>query len=229
MSNSPMTTLYDTIEAMVSAMLSDVNTCMPGEIVGVADLVSKGLVDVKPLVKKRFTDGETLAMPTVYSVPVMYCRTSSDVGITFPLAKGDGVLLVFSQRSLDEWLDKGGEVDPRDNRCHDITDAIAIPGLFHSGAGSAIPDNTTVTVKYKSSTIVMKSNGDVEIKASGKVVADGSAIELGSGVVKKLINATLVTLYNAHTHNCASPGSPSGPPIVPLVEATVATSKTKAA
>lgn len=39
---------------------------------------------------------------------------------------GDGVLLVFSQRSIENWLD-GSKGSPDDPRMFDLSDAFAIP------------------------------------------------------------------------------------------------------
>ena len=68
----------------------------------------------------------------IYNVPVLFPR-SRKAAVTFPLEKGDTVLLVFAERSLDEWIEKGGnKVSPEDPRRHDMSDAIAIPGCFHA-------------------------------------------------------------------------------------------------
>jgi len=38
-------------------------------------------------------------------------------------------MLLFSQASIDKWRKQGGKVDPVRDRRHDLSDAIAIPGL----------------------------------------------------------------------------------------------------
>ena len=48
--------------------------------------------------------------------------------ITFPVAEGDTGLLLFAESSLDKWLVSGGTVDPEDDRRHDLTDAVFLPG-----------------------------------------------------------------------------------------------------
>jgi hypothetical protein len=45
------------------------------------------------------------------------------------VSPGDPCLLIFSDRSLDSWLDRGGEVDPIDLRRHHLSDAVAILGV----------------------------------------------------------------------------------------------------
>lgn len=63
------------------------------------------------------------------SVPVMFPRGGGTF-ITWPIEKGDQVLLVFQDRSIDRWTAKGGVVDPIDPRAHHLSDAVAIPGFY---------------------------------------------------------------------------------------------------
>lgn len=91
-------------------------------------------VDVKPLIKRRIVgeEGEELLeeLPIIPDVPVRFPR-NANFFMTFPLAPGDLVMLVFAERSLDNWLAGTGEdTDPDEFRMHDITDAVACPGLY---------------------------------------------------------------------------------------------------
>lgn len=87
---------------------------------------------VKPLLQGAHVqeDGTDLAasLPVLPNVPVLF-PGAGGFRVTFPIQVGDTVLLVFSDRALDGWLERGGEVDPQDGRKHHLTDAVAIPGL----------------------------------------------------------------------------------------------------
>lgn len=87
---------------------------------------------VQPLIFDGVPDETGTRQPdriaVVENVPVVF-PGSGAFSITFPISKGDTVLLVVSSSSIDRWLAIGGEVDPIDDRRHHITDAIAIPGL----------------------------------------------------------------------------------------------------
>jgi len=89
--------------------------------------------NVQPLIMDEDFDdlGERVAqrLPVVTNVPVCF-PGAGGYRVTFPMAIGNTVLLVFSSSSLDRWLSRGGEVDPEDDRHHHISDAVAIPGLF---------------------------------------------------------------------------------------------------
>src|SRR5688572_9189268 len=102
------------------------------------------LIDAKPLIKDRVEgpDGEptSLDVPVITNVPVLF-PGAGGFHVTFPVNRGDTVLLVFTDRSLDAWLDRGGLTDPDDARRHHISDAVALLGL-HSNR-DAIPDIDT--------------------------------------------------------------------------------------
>lgn len=125
----PNPTLADAIRRAVDLAVADVHVAIPGRVERV-DL-AKALVDVKPLVKDRYEEdgvAKSQSVPVVTNVPLVF-PGAGGMRISFPVAKGDTVLLVFSERSLDSWLVRGGEVDPLDDRRHSLSDAVAIPGL----------------------------------------------------------------------------------------------------
>ena len=93
-----------------------------------------------------------------------------------------------------------------------------------------------LTGTYYSQTIRIKdSNGNkVQMAASGitvegvQVVIKGTTVDVAGQGGEPLIKAqTFLSLFNAHTHVCTAPGSPSGPPVPPLTP-VVLTTKTKA-
>jgi hypothetical protein len=105
-------------------------------------------VDVKPLIKDTMVDDEgnqiAISVPIIQSVPVHF-PGGGKFRITFPIAVGDEVLLIFSERSIDKWAVLGGEVDPKDPRRHALSDAIAIPGLRNFK--NALEDVSTTSMK----------------------------------------------------------------------------------
>jgi len=141
----------DLLELIYGAIRSDrseLNTCMPGYIVSYNKEAQT--CTVRPvfqrIVAARLVDNPQEngipAMPaTIDDVPVVFPR-SGEFGLTFPIKYGDTVMILFSQRSLDEWLPAGGgraagddaggggTVRIRDYRLHNRTDAIVVPGLF---------------------------------------------------------------------------------------------------
>lgn len=70
---------------------------------------------------------QTSRPTAITNVPVTFPGTADGFRSTVPLAKGDTVLLIYVNRSLDQWLQRGGAVDPLDDRQHRPDDAVAIP------------------------------------------------------------------------------------------------------
>jgi hypothetical protein len=105
---------------------------------------AKRQIDAQPLIQDVFEDEDPDTVwledkPVICNVPVVY-PSGGGLSITFPLALGDPVLLVFADESLDKWLSVGGStpLDPLDERNHSVNDAIAIPGVrpFSSPGGA---------------------------------------------------------------------------------------------
>tara|TARA_R100001082_G_C4357902_1_gene157809 strand:+ start:318 stop:908 length:591 start_codon:yes stop_codon:yes gene_type:complete len=83
-------------------------------------------VEVQPAI----TNNRGEKLPIIVRVPVVYPMSSSkQMGVAYPLAAGDYVVLLFNQESLDEWLSNGGEQEPYDVRSFDLSDAMAVPGI----------------------------------------------------------------------------------------------------
>ena len=138
--------LADLILMAIRANQVELNTCMPATIVSYDS--AKQTASVQPSFKRMRLDTKSfITRAVIDDVPVVFPR-SQGRGIVFPIAAGDPVMLLFSQRSLDSWLDKGGEIDLADTRLHNINDAIAVPGLTSiNDALSPTPSSTALEVR----------------------------------------------------------------------------------
>lgn len=130
-----MSDLVDLLNAATASALAGVHTCLPGQIESYDH--SRQRASVKPLLKKAYLDGKAESLPVIDGVPVVF-PASSDFSFTYPLKDGDTVLLVFAERSMEKWLQRGGETEPGDPRKFDLTDAIALPGLKPFGGGNGL-------------------------------------------------------------------------------------------
>lgn len=175
------------VRRMVEMFLRNVRGALPG-VIEDYDAATQ-TASVKPLLMEGYFDeaGERKvdSLPVIPDVPVVF-QGAGDFSITFPLSRGDTVLLIFAGGSLDKWLQYGGEVDPLDDRRFDLSDAIAIPGL------RAKPD----------------ASGNVDGSA---MVFGASLLKLGSKdandpVVRKSDLDIFRTTYNNHTHNDPASG-----------------------
>lgn len=183
--------------------------------------------EVKPQLKftlrDEFAGKEAIEdLPIICDVPIMFPRFG-DFAMTMPVTAGDTVLLVFCDRSIDKWKTNGGNVDPIDLRAHDISDAVAIPGLYPkpemlpstltTGMALGKIGDTTLQIHIGSSSINLGGPGAVEFVA----LATKTLTEL----------QTLNTWLVSHTHPTGV--GPSGPPTVPPpTPNSVAATKVKA-
>jgi len=136
-------TMLDVILNAIRSNQLEFNTAMPATVLSYD--ISTRTCSVKPSFKRTQIDIETTySRGQINNVPVMF-PGSGGRGASFPLKKDDSVLLLFSQRSLDDWLVRGGEVRLTDSRLHNMTDAIAIPGLLPSSeAMSGLKEGYTI-------------------------------------------------------------------------------------
>lgn len=111
------------------AAIGAIQTALPATIVDYDSSTQKATVAVVPCFRRRERGALTCFRPNpIPNVPVVF-PSSAGYSLTFPLTAGDPVTLVFSGRSMDEWLLTGeAETEPADPRRFSLIDAIAIPG-----------------------------------------------------------------------------------------------------
>ena len=163
------------IRQSILYQLNNIHTCLPAEIVSYD--YTKQRATVQPLLNKVWSDGTSTPMPEQQNVPVIFPRAGG-ASLTFPVIAGDTCLLVFIERSTDVWKTVGGQVNPDDPRKFDLSDGVAIMGLFPFSESSQAENNTDVFLTYAGSKIVIKQNGDVVIDTASKVAIGNSTTEV---------------------------------------------------
>ena len=179
-------------EAVKGSIFGLVHVSMPGVVVSY-DRDSQ-TASVQPVLQARQVDEEgtstALKLAPLGGVPVLFPQGSGGLySITWDLLPGDPVLLVFSERSLDEWKATGStDIAPQDYRRFDPSDAVAWAGLSSPAAPL----------------------GAKSIKATTLVVR-APAICLGSAdaVQRAMLGDACTALLNGHIHGTAV--GPSGP------------------
>lgn len=164
------------LESAMSQHGENKHTAIPGIVVSGGG----GKVNVKPSLNRRLKDGSVESLPVIPNVPVWFPR-GGGASITWPVKAGDGCLLVFSERSLDEWKGGGGEFTPDDPRRNGLSDAIAFVGLDATGEGS--------------DAIELKMGGvTLEVSGGGVAITGGSVTHNGTNI------------GDTHTHGGVSSG-----------------------
>lgn len=190
-------TLTEVIRTGIESALWDMCKVMPGRVESYDP--STQLANVQPLLKKLITleDGTEASesRPVVPNVPVVQ-MFGGGYGVQLPITKGDTVLLVFADASLDIWKARGGEVDPIATHAHHVADAIAIPGLHAQDAKRPSVNE-----------LVIGKDGGLQVKI------DGSRVDLGGGATEAAVLGdslqsalnTFLSALNTFQLLCAGP------------------------
>jgi hypothetical protein len=182
---------------------------------------------VKLLIKQVMRDMSTAEYPLIGGVPVVMPRTAF-AGIQMPVAIGDKVLLIFTQKSIENVLytDLSGTsipqtVDPRSTRLKDYNDCVALVGF--SDYVGAHGTSTSLTIKNNigkeaENKIELTADGTVNVK-SLKVVVEAEEVEVNATKASftcpvEAPNFLTPTVdLNLHKHTSSAPGNPSSIPI----------------
>lgn len=122
----------DAIRLTVREMLKMVHTGLPGRVVSFD--AAKQTAKVQPAIKRIWIGDDEgdepveAALPECPDVPVHFPGGGGYV-LTFPVAPGDDCLLVFAERAIDFWWEKGGVQKPSEFRMHDLSDGFAFVGF----------------------------------------------------------------------------------------------------
>jgi hypothetical protein len=155
--------LAESIVQSVWSVLENVNTCTMGVVVDYDK--EKRTATVRSAIKRKQGDKET-QRPNVYTVPVVF-PSSSAFTLEFPIQEGDDVLLVFSQRNLDNWKEGGPGHAPPNNRKFNYGDAIAIPSPF-----SAVKSKPTTKLEITDAGLFKIENSNASYKKISDEIVD---------------------------------------------------------
>jgi hypothetical protein len=200
------------ISSLVESRLEDVWTSIPCIIVKVTSK-EENRVDVQPCVNQLFKDGSVLPYSTIFNVPIMFPCTSRSA-LSFPVAVGDTVLCVFSQRGLDTFKTSNGyPTTPTDLRKFSTRDAVAIPGFLPFGksinkqSNRSLPHSTDdVVLAHNLGTgseceYRLKANGDVVVKSPTKYRVEAPIVEIvGNVETTGTLKNNAVNVGSTHTH-----------------------------
>lgn len=173
----------------------------PGVIASVSGDLSDMRVNVKPAINELYADGTTEEHLDILSVPLIMPGSGTTL-VSFPVNAGDTVMLIFSQRSMDNFKTGNGQpTQPNDARKFQAEDAIAIPGLFTFSKSANRPGirkyphnprtDLSITHNIASGTevnILFKQSGDMVINTEQDVT-----VNCKTGVVNATESYTLNT------------------------------------
>ena len=141
-------------------------------------------------------------LPVLIHVPICF-PSAGGFTITFPMAAGDEVLVVFASRCIDSWWALGGIGVPMEPRMHDLSDGFCIPGP--KSVPNVIPSISTNSVQIRNNT----GTAYIELTATG-INLVGNVSVTGTLNASGEITHSGIGL-SSHHHTSASPGNPTGP------------------
>ena len=169
--------MSESVEELLAEVIDSrvhmINTMIPGivESFNERDMT----VDVVLCIKRVNDQGIEEEYPKLIDVPVLYPR-SANFGLYFPLKKGDGVELRFSQRDVSQYLSTGSSVKPATSRRFNLSDAVASPGLF--------PLSSKMTVANKKAICISSKNSHIEITDTSTIIECGMKLTVTKDSVK---------------------------------------------
>lgn len=198
------------IPLVIREELSQVRTSIPARVESYDP--AKQTAKVQILLKTPVINGETgersFVLPSpIPDVPVVW---PSGAGRSFILGleAGDPVTLMVCDSSTDEWSSSSSNnpQEPFDTRKFDLSDAFAIPG------GRA-PARALGSEHFNQAAAVIKTD---ELRVGDSTAA--KALALAEAIQTRLDN--IIQMFNVHSHVSGPPGSPTGPPVVPMTALT---------
>jgi len=124
-----MITLNNVIKSQLNARIDHLHTNFPATIVSYDANTQKA--SIQPMIERLDSNGDSVKPAVINGVPIV-CLSAGTGVLSFPVRVGDHVLVVVSERSLDNYMfsDGASTVNPEDRKTHDMSDAIAITGLY---------------------------------------------------------------------------------------------------
>ncbi len=90
--------------------------------------VSVNLLRMVPDLNVTPTVYRNISYPLLVDVPV-FINSGGSGYLTLPIAAGDTCLVLFNDRDIDTWFSTGSIAEPNSQRCHDLSDGLALVGF----------------------------------------------------------------------------------------------------
>ena len=169
-------------------------TALPGIVTSV-DL-SAQTVNVQPAIKGENLDKNGVTtlvnLPVLADVPICWPR-GGGFALTFPVAIGDEVLVVFSSRCIDGWWQSGGVQKAAEFRMHDLSDGFAILAPTSQPKRLSNVNANSVELRNEAGTTYVRlANGTISLKSTTAINIEAPIINI-TGVVNQTGNYNQVS------------------------------------
>lgn len=210
--------LVDVLNGLVDYRLLTLNTQLPAVVTSV-DYENNHL-DARPLVSTRYSDERQVPFPELFDVPFLIVSgNAGSARITFPIKVGDTVLIQFSQRDGQGFMQSDGrtQVKSFSGTTHGLYPILALPCLYTNRSSKATdPDN--IVIENGSTSITMNPSGVVTVNTptaifTNDVTVRGDLTVEGATRLSSSVTSNNVNISDDHAHSgITTGGSNSGPP-----------------
>ena len=198
-------------------------TALPG-VVAAVNLAAQTL-SVQPTVQGSVASPngakQLVNLPLLVDVPIVWPRAGG-FALTFPIAAGDEVLVVFASRCIDSWWQSGGIGAPAEARMHDLSDGFAILAPTSQPKKLTDVSSTNVQLRDESGTtyVEITPDGKARVVAATQIDVEAPAVNItgnlnvtgGMNLVGQLTQSggsmTIGgVVFGTHKHTGVQPGS----------------------
>lgn len=172
---SDVRSLTTLLRMAIGRGLMDIHTALPG-VVDIYDSAARR-ARVVPAIHLLLDDGSTAERPPIPDVPVLF-PSGGGLSLTFPLGRGDPVLLVFSQRGMAGFKSTFSMTSPSRGPIMDMSDAVALAGFGSRATTPASMTGASLQTDDGVTSVVVEPTGEVNISTTGPVTIRASQINL---------------------------------------------------
>lgn len=148
---------------------------------------TKKTAQVQVLFKRQLPDGTIVSYTPLIDCPVFTLQGGGGY-LQMPIAAGDNCILLFSDRSIDEWYQNGQEALPANTRMHDASDAIAIVGLNPLSSSGPVAPTNKIVMSYLGSRFELTATGwNFVGEGTGEIDINGAIITIKNTTTSLLI------------------------------------------
>ena len=202
--------IEESLRLALEAERAGIWTALPAIVVA-ANLAAQ-TVSAQPTIHGTITGPDGVArdvnLPLLVDVPIVWPRAGG-FALTFPVAPGDEVLIVFASRCIDSWWQSGGIGAPAEVRMHDLSDGFAIlaPTSQPKRLGGVSSSNVQLRDSAGSTFVEITPSGAVNIVAATSINLTAPSIKFHGEVQQD--GGALVSngiTYGTHKHTGVQTG-----------------------
>lgn len=153
--------LDDVLAGLRNSIFANLNCIQIGKIESVN--LQEQTAEIQIQIKRRKANDNIINYPLLVDCPIVVMQ-GGGAFLEFPIKKGDYCLVLFNDRSIDEWWSTVNVVEPRNRRKHSLSDGFALVGInpktsvLDLSGDKVVLDATSYPLEVKGETIQLNGN-----------------------------------------------------------------------